>query len=112
VIPMVSKDVQELLVHAQTYQQQLQLITSQKEALNMQLIESRKALEELSKPGKDEVYKITGPVLVKVTREDAKKEIESKNELVMVRLKSFEKSEASLNEKIEELKEKLSKAGV
>jgi len=41
---MVSKDVQQLIMQAQSYQQQLQMVLSQKEALNLQLIESGKAL--------------------------------------------------------------------
>jgi prefoldin beta subunit len=109
---MASKEVQQLIVQAQSYQQQLQMVESQKEALNMQLMESAKALEELSKPGEGDVYKITGPVLVKVSRAEAKKDIESRKELAMVRLKSMEKSEAAVKGKLEELKEKLQKAGI
>lgn len=109
---MVSKDVQQLIMQAQSYQQQLQMVLSQKEALNLQLIESGKALEELVKPGKDEVYKITGPVLIKISRDDAEKDIKSKKELSMLRLKTMEKSEAGIKEKLEEFKDKLARAGV
>jgi prefoldin beta subunit len=109
---MVSKEVQQLIVQAQSYQQQLQMVESQKEALNMQLMESGKALEELSKPGEGDVYKITGPVLVKVSRAEAKKDIESRKELAMIRLKTMEKSGTAVKGKLEELKEKLEKAGI
>ena len=109
---MSDKDVQQLIMQAQAYQQQLQMVASQKEALNMQLIESGKALEELAKPGDGDVYKITGPVMVKVGRAEAKKDIESKKELAMVRMKTVEKSEQGIKAKLDELREKLTKAGI
>ncbi|UCD03167.1 MAG: prefoldin subunit beta, partial [Candidatus Aenigmatarchaeota archaeon] len=96
----------------QAYQQQLQLVSGQKEALNMQTAEISKALEELSGQGKGEVYKISGPVLIKVSSAEAVKDLKSKKELAALRLKTIEKSEAGLKEKLEDLREKLSKAGV
>jgi len=109
---MTEADVQKFLTQAQSYQQQMQLMTGQKEALNMQILETNKALEELSKPDKEDVYKITGPILVKVSREDAKKDLKSKKEVAMLRLKTVEKSEAGIKQKLEELKQKLEKSGV
>jgi len=110
---MVAKeDAQNLLMQAQAYQQQLQMVSGQKEALSMQMIEIGKALEELNKPGSGELYKISGPILIKTSNNDAKKDLESKKELSMVRIKSVEKTEVDLKEKLEELKDKLSKAGV
>ncbi|MFH0956663.1 MAG: prefoldin subunit, partial [Candidatus Aenigmatarchaeota archaeon] len=93
-------------------QQQLQMVESQKEALNMQVMETGKALDELSKPGEGDVYKITGPILVKVSRDEAKKDVEGKKELAMLRLRTMEKSEAGIKGKLEELKGKLEKAGI
>lgn len=109
---MVSKEVQQLIVQAQSFQQQLQLVENQKEALSMQVVESNKALDELGKPGGGEVYKVTGPVLVKVGRDEARKDVESRKELAMLRLKTIEKSESSLKDRLDELKGKLEKAGI
>jgi len=111
VIKMVSEQVQQLIMQAQAYQQQLQVVATQKEALNLQMIEMGKALEELSRPSKEDVYKIIGPVLVKVKRAEAKRDLESKRELITLRMKTLEKSEGKLKEKLDELREKLSKAG-
>lgn len=108
---MMEKDMQNLIMQAQSYQQQLQMVTSQKEALSMQTLEIGKALDELSKPGKEDVYRIAGPVLIKVGNAEAVKDLESKRDLSAVRLKAVNKSEAGLKEKLEELKEKLTKAG-
>ncbi len=109
---MATADVQQLIMQAQSYQQHLQAIAGQKESLNVQLIEGGKALEELAKPGEGDVYKITGPVLVKVSKADAKKDIEEKKEIIMLRLKTLEKSEADLKAKMDELRAKLSKEGM
>lgn len=108
---MTDADIQKLLSQAQSYQQQMQLMTGQKEALNMQILETAKALEELKKDDKDDVYKITGPILVKVSRKEAGKDLESKKEIAMLRLKTVEKSEAGIKEKLEELRQKLEKSG-
>jgi prefoldin beta subunit len=108
---MEQKELQQLIMQAQAYQQQMQMVGSQKETLNMQLIEIGKALEEVSKPGKDEVFKVIGPVLVKAERKKVKKDLESKKDLLMLRKKTLEKNESSLKEKLDELREKLSAAG-
>ena len=108
---MVSEQIQQAILQAQSYQQQLQVVATQREALNLQLIETGKALEELSKPSKEDVYKIVGPVLIKTKRADAKKDLQSKQDLIKLRMKTLEKSETMLKEKIEGLREKLTKAG-
>jgi len=100
-----------MVMQAQAYQQQLQIVVTQKEALNLQLIEIGKAMEELSKPSKEDVYKIVGPVLIKVKRPEAKQDIESKKELIELRMKTLEKGGKKLKEKLEELREKLSNVG-
>ena len=104
---MSKEMLQQALVQVQAYQQQLQVVSSQKDALNLQLIEHGKALDELSKPSKEDVYRIMGPVLIKEKRDKAKKELESKKEMIMLRLKTLEKSEKTLNEKLEGLKKQL-----
>ena len=106
---MVSEQLQQIVAQFQAYQQQLQMVSTQKEALNIQLLEAGKALEELAKPAKDDVYKAVGPVLVKVSRQDAKADLDSKKELILLRIKTLEKSEAKLKERLEELKARLPK---
>lgn len=108
---MVSLNVQQLLTEAQAYQQQMQVVVAQKEALNLQLIETGKALEELSKPGNDDVYKTVGPVLIKVEKGKVKHDLKSKKDLIMLRMKSLEKSESTLKNKLDDMKEMLAKTG-
>ena len=110
-VNMASEDMQQMIIQAQTLQQQLQVVATQKEALNLQLIETGKAMEELQKPSKEDVFKIVGPVLIKVDRKEAKKDIESKRELISLRLKTLEKSEKHIKDKLETFRTKLTKSG-
>ena len=102
------QQVQQWLSQAQMYQQQLQQVLVQKEQIKLQLAEVKKALEELEKT-KEDVYKIAGPILVKTTKEDIKKDLQEKSELFELRVKTLEKGETKLKSQFEELKEKISK---
>lgn len=107
---MVTKQeqMQQVLVQAQSLQQQMQVISAQRESLNLQMIEMGKALEEVSKPSKEEIYKIVGPVLVKTERAKAKKDLEQKKDIITLRLKTLEKTESKIKEQLEEIKNKIS----
>lgn len=106
----MSDEVQKLLEQAQVYQQQMQGVITQKEALNMQLMEITKALEELEKSKETEVYKLAGPVLIKTKKAEAEKELNEKKDTIGLRVKTLEKSETRLKEKVEELRKKLTDA--
>ncbi|RLJ10267.1 MAG: prefoldin subunit beta [Candidatus Aenigmatarchaeota archaeon] len=103
----MTDDVQQLIAQAQSYQQQFQSIITQRETLKLQQLEIKKALEELEKTNEDTVYKISGPILIKTSKSDVKKELTEKSELISARLRTLEKSERLVKEKIEELRRKL-----
>ena len=103
-----SKQSQQLLNQAQLYQQQMQNIMAQKEALNVQLIEIGKALEEIEKTKESEVYKIAGPILIKSRKLEVKKELKDKEETIRNRLKTMENGEKRIRDKIEDIRKKLS----
>lgn len=92
------------------YQQQLQSIVTQKEAMSMQTTEIQKALTELS-TAKDDVYKVAGPLLIKSDPEAVKKELNDKLDFIILRIKTLEKSEKRLKEQFDEISQKLSKMG-
>jgi len=104
---MASKQSQNLLEHLQIYQQQMQGIAAQKEALNMQLIEINKSLEELENTKEKEIFKISGAILIKQGVQEVKKDLEGKKELIDLRIKTLEKSEKKINEKLEEIRGRL-----
>ncbi len=99
---------QQLLVQMQTFQQQYQATALQKESLSIQRLEIEKALEELEKAGEnEEVYKAVGPILVRSKKAELTKELKEKKDIFELRLKSLEKQEEKLREKLKEGQEKL-----
>jgi prefoldin beta subunit len=76
--------------------------------MQIQKIELENAKAELEKVGeKEDVYKVVGPLLVKGTRSELKKEIEEKLETMEMRAKSAEKQEEKLKGKLKENQQKL-----
>ncbi|MCK4714127.1 MAG: prefoldin subunit beta [Candidatus Aenigmarchaeota archaeon] len=104
-----SKNVQQLLGQAQLYQQQMQSILNQKELISMQVMEIDKALEALETTKEKDVFKISGPILIKTGKILVKKELKEKKEAISLRIKSLEKGENRLKAQIEELRARLSK---
>ena len=104
------EETKQLLGHAQMYQQQIQTVLAQKEALKLQLAEIEKALEELEKTGERDVYKLAGPVLIKTKLAEVKKDLHEKKKLINLRLKTLEDSERKIKEKLDELRKKLAKS--
>jgi prefoldin beta subunit len=99
---------QQLLLQMQTFQQQYQAAAMQKEGLMLQKLELDKALEELTKTkDSEEVYKAVGPILVKSTKAELVKELGEKKETAELRLKSIDKQEEKLKEKLKETQDKL-----
>ena len=100
---------QQLLQSAAVLQQQLQNIMAQRDALGVQVLEIKKALDELGKTSEKEVYKIAGPILIKSAKAGVLKELKDRDETFGLRLKSLEKEEKRVKLKIEELRELLVK---
>ena len=101
---------QQLLQSAAVLQQQLQNIMAQKEALGVQVLEIKKALDELGKTSEKEVYKIAGPILIKSAKAGVLKDLRDRDETFSLRLKSLEKEEKRVKLRIEELREKMVKS--
>lgn len=85
----------------QLLEQNMQNFMQQKQQFQSQLIEINSAIEELEKS--EEAYKIIGNVMVLSKKEDLKKDLGSKKEMVELRIKTIEKQEAELKEKAKKL---------
>ena len=100
--------LQEQLQKMQQAQQSLQSILLQKQQLDMEQIDSDKALEELKKASDDEsVYKHAGSILIKSTKNDLIAELEERNELSKTRSTVLTKQEARVKESIKEQESKI-----
>tara|TARA_B100000315_G_scaffold259886_1_gene317869 strand:- start:2194 stop:2568 length:375 start_codon:yes stop_codon:yes gene_type:complete len=103
--------LREQLARFEQLQQSLQVTSSQKQQIELEIAEMNKAVEELTKSGQDEtVYKSVGTVLIKSKKEDVLKEIEEKKELSNTRLIVLSKQETRVRENVKELQAKINEA--
>lgn len=93
------------------YEQSLQSFLAQKQQFQSQLLEVESALGEIEKT--DEAYKIIGNVMILTNKEELKADLESKREMLELRIKTVEKQENQVKEKTtklqSEIMEKLNK---
>lgn len=100
--------LREQVSRLQQLQQNLQAILMQKQQLEVEMVETEKALEELKKAGPDDaIYKNAGSVLVKAKKDDVIKELEERKELSNTRLMVLGKQEARVKENLKEVESKI-----
>jgi prefoldin beta subunit len=105
------QNLQEQLNQFQQVQQQAQAIAMQKQTVEIQMNESKKALDELSKTDDDQdVYKTAGPLLIKTTKADSEADLKDSLEMLELRKKTIEKQEKRITSKLEELQANLQSA--
>lgn len=92
-------DKESKIQQIQILEQQFQNLLLHKQAFQMELHETRAALSELEKAGED-VFKIIGQLMIKSDREKIKQELEEKEKIINMRIKSLEKQEASLEKQL------------
>ncbi len=98
---------QQLAAQAQRLSQQLQAVMLQKEALNLQSLEMERALKEMENSKEEHVYKISGPILIKADKTAVTEELKEKKAFIDLKLKTLEKNELTVKEKIDELRTRL-----
>lgn len=102
--------LQEQLAKLQQMQASLQGIASQKQHLESERIETKRALEELNKASDTEdVFKHAGTILIKSTKAELISELEERKELATTRSTVLEKQEARLREGLKEQEAKVTK---
>lgn len=98
----MEKDVQEKIAQLQIMEQNLQSSLAQRQQFQGQLMEVESALKEIDKT--DKAYKIIGNIMVHSSKDDLKKDLNSKKDLMEIRIKTLEKQESQLQEKATHLK--------
>ncbi len=86
-------------------EQNLQNTTLQKQNFHLQLLEIESAIKEME--GSPEVYKIVANIMIRGNKEQLRKELTEKKEVVELRIKTLEKQEAKLREKASELQKEV-----
>ncbi len=85
----------------------MQNLLMQKQQFQLQQVEIESALKELEKV--DEAYKIVGNIMVLSKKDDLKKDLDSKKDVMELRVKTMEKQEDQLREKASKLQNELLK---
>ena len=72
--PKIDKETQEKIQALQIYEQNFQSLLMQKQAFQVELHETEKALEEI-KDSKEDVFKVIGQIIIKTTKEKLEEEL-------------------------------------
>ena len=100
--------VQNLIAQLQQIQQQLQAVVAQKMQVEAMLKETEEALQEVQNSPEDApIFKVAGSVLVKISKEKVLKELEEKKDTYDVRIKTLQRQEERLKERLTELQKKV-----
>jgi len=103
-------EVEKTLTKYQEVESQLASVMTQKGTVISFIKEIERALSILKDlPDDAVVYRSTGHVLVRVSKEEATRDLESKKEELEIRLTSLEKMESILKKQLEELRATLSR---
>ena len=101
----LSDEAKELLMKFQTRNQQLQELTAQKQNLELKKIEIDEVLKEIE--DKNEIYKEIAGILIKKDKEQVKKDLQEEKELIEIKTKKINESEAQLKDQLQKDRSKL-----
>ncbi len=103
----IPKEVQDKLAQFQGLQNQLQMISLQKQQFMLQSAEIDNALAELEKTSEGKIYEAVGPLFIETNKEGSNKKLKDSKETVGARIKILEKQEQKINARLDELKTEL-----
>jgi prefoldin beta subunit len=80
----------------------------QKQQIELEIVETERALEELSKTNtSDSIYKAAGPLLIKSDKDTIEKDLTEKKELANTRVMVLGKQELRVKENLKEVENKI-----
>ena len=103
----VSKETEQKIGQLQMFEQSLQNFLGQKQQFQVQLVEVESALSELSNT--DKAYKIVGNIMVETDKNELKSDLQSKKEMLELRIKTMEKQESQVRERASKLQSEILK---
>tara|TARA_Y100000310_G_C20704099_1_gene833164 strand:+ start:19697 stop:20044 length:348 start_codon:yes stop_codon:yes gene_type:complete len=101
----MNPETEKKIGQLQMYEQSIQQFLAQKNQFQSQLMEVDSALAELKKT--DTAYKIIGNIMVLSEKDDLKKDLDSKKEMLELRIKTMEKQESQVKEKTSKLQSEI-----
>lgn len=103
----LQKETEQKISQLQMYEQSLQSFLAQKQQFQAQLVETESALEEIQHT--DTAYKIVGNIMALANTTELKAELESRKEMMELRIRSIEKQENQVREKTQKLQSEILK---
>ena len=101
------QDTEQKIQQLQILEQSLQNFLGQKQQFQVQLVEIESALNELENTNK--AYKIVGNIMVEAEKTELKADLQSKKEMLELRIKTMEKQETQVREKTSKLQSEILK---
>lgn len=101
----MNKQTETQIAELQMVEQSLQRFLTQKQQFQTQIAEVENALKELK--GAKESHRIIGNIMVKVDKKVLVEELNSKKEMLDLRLKSIEKQEKSMRESADSIQKEM-----
>ena len=101
------KETEQKIGQLQMLEQSLQNFLGQKQQFQMQAVEIDSAINELSNSGK--AYKIVGSIMVESDKAELKADLQSKKEMLELRIKTMERQEAQVRDKASKLQSEILK---
>lgn len=86
----------------------LQNLFMQKQAFQMELSETQSAIKEIENSDED-IFKIIGQLMIKTDKQKTKEELSNKEGILKLRIKTIERQEDSLTEKMVNLRKEVIK---
>jgi prefoldin beta subunit len=101
----MEKQTEKKIAELQLVEQNLQNNLMQKQRFQTELMETENALKEINSA--TETYKIVGNIMISKKKEDLKKELSSRKEIVTIRIKNLEKEEIKIKDKANTLQKEV-----
>ena len=99
---------QDKIQEMQILDQNVQNLFLQKQSFQIEISETQLALKEIENSG-DEIFKMVGQLMIRSDKAKVKEELLNKERFLDIRIKSIEKQESYLTEKLEKLREEIIK---
>ena len=103
----VPKEVQDKLAQFQNLQNQLQVITLQKQQFMLQNTDLENAKKEVEQTEDEKLYRMVGPILIETSKDAGLKYIKDDKDAAEAKIMVMEKQEKKLVEKLNEMRGEL-----
>lgn len=103
----MAESKQAKMIEFERNRAQLLNVSAQRQQLQVQSITLKQALDELGKTKEKKVFKAVGNILIQEDTATVKKELKEKKESAELRLKTLQKQEESLVNKLNKLKSEI-----